>query len=85
MAASRSGVDYSKILSQGLNAATANKLLGGIASYVQEISKNNNQIVRSQYANIFGMTLADMTAMLNLSSRDLVSISSNMLTYADTI
>ena len=31
------------------------------------------------------MTLADMTAMLNLSSRDLVSISSNMLTYADTI
>ena len=31
------------------------------------------------------MTLADMTAMLNLSSKDLVSISSNMLTYADTI
>jgi hypothetical protein len=42
MAASRSGVDYSKILSQGLNADTANKLLGGIASYVQEISKSNN-------------------------------------------
>lgn len=85
MASNRSGVDFFKTLSQGLNADTANKLLSGIASYIQEISNNDNQILRSKYANIFGMTLADMTAMLNLSSKDLVSISSNMLTYADTI
>lgn len=85
MASNRSGVEYAKILTEGLNAETANKLLGGIASYVQEISQSNNQVVRSQYANIFGMSLSDMTAMLNLSSKDLISISSNMLTYADTI
>ena len=85
MAANRSGVDYSGILSQGLNADTANKLLSGIASYVREISQSNNQVVRSQYAQIFGMTLSDMTAMLNLSSKDLASISQNMLSYGDTI
>lgn len=85
MAANRSGVDYSGVLSQGLNADTANKLLSGIASYVNEISQSNNQVVRSQYAQLFGMTLSDMTAMLNLSSKDLVSISQNMLSYGDTI
>ena len=42
MAANRSGVDYSGVLSQGLNADTANKLLSGIASYVNEISQSNN-------------------------------------------
>lgn len=85
MAANRSGVDYSGVLSQGLNADTANKLLSGIASYITEISQSNNQVVRSQYAQLFGMTLSDMTAMLNLSSRDLISISQNMLSYGDTI
>lgn len=85
MAANRSGQDYSSILTQGLNADTANKLLQGITEYVQEISRSNNQVVRSQYAQLFGMTLSDMTAMLNLSSKDLVSISSNMLSYGDTI
>lgn len=85
MASNRSGVEYSQILTQGLNADTANKLLSGIASYVHEISQSNNQVVKSQYAQIFGMTLSDMTAMLNLSSKDLLSISQNMLSYGDTI
>ena len=85
MAANRSGVEYSQILTQGLNADTANKLLSGIASYVNEISQSNNQVVKSQYAQLFGMSLSDMTAMLNLTSEDLVSISQNMLSYGDTI
>lgn len=81
MAANRSGVDYSSILTQGLNANTANKLLQGIVGYVQEISKSNNQVVRSQYAQIFGMSLSDMTATLNLKLNDLISIGKDILTY----
>ena len=85
MASNRAGVEYSQILTQGLNADTANKLLSGIASYVNEISRSNNQVVRSQYAELFGMTISDMTAMLNLSTQDLKDISSNMLSYQQTI
>lgn len=82
MAANRSGVEYSQILSQGLNAATANKLLQGITSYVHDISNpNNNQVVRAQYANLFGLSLSDMTAMLNITTEEIGSIAENMLTY----
>lgn len=88
MATSRSGYSgpsYSEILSSGLSASAANELLKSVVSYVQEIASSDNLVVKSQYAEIFGMTISDMTALLNLSTQDLDSIASNMLSYADTI
>lgn len=84
-AASRSGVDYASMLTGGITPADANKLLQGVVSFGQEIARSNNQVVKSQYAQLFGLTISDMTALLNLSSTDLVNISKNMLTYAGTI
>lgn len=85
MAANNAGIDYSSLLSGGLNASTANRLLQGLVTYGQQIANTNNQVVKSQYAQIFGMTVSDLTSLLNLSTQDLVSISSNMLSYSETI
>lgn len=85
MAANNSGIDYAKLLTGGLNANTANKLLQGVVQYGQQIANTNNQVTKSKYAQIFGMTVADLTSLLNLSSQDLVSISNNMLNYSQTI
>lgn len=85
MGASRAGLDYSKILTTGLSPAAANQLLSSIVRYVQEINRSNNIVVKSQYAQLFGMTISDMTSLLNLSSEDLRSISQNMLSYSQTI
>ena len=86
MASNRSGVEYAQILTQGLNADTANKLLQGITSYIHEMSNTSgNQIVRAQYADIFGMSLSDMTAMLNITTEEIGNIKNNMLSYNDTI
>lgn len=85
MAAGRKGLNYGSLLTGGLDARSANALLAGIVEYTQEIANTGNKVVKSQYANLFGMTIADMTAILNLSSQDLVSISKNMLTYSDAI
>lgn len=85
MGANRAGLNYSSLLSGGLTAQSANELLRGVVEYGQEIANTNNLVVKSQYANLFGMTISDMTALLQLSSQDLVNISSNMLTYSQTV
>ena len=85
MAASRGGLDYASMLTQGASAQQVNALLSNVVKYIQEIGSTQNLAVRSQYAQMFGMTISDMTALLNLSSADLVDISNNMLSYSDTI
>lgn len=82
LGANAANLDYSRILTGGLTPETANALLGGIVKYTQSIAGIENQVVRSQYANLFGMTVADLTAILNLSSSDLAAISQNMITYS---
>ena len=85
MASQRAGVDYAATLTGGMDAATANKLLRGVVTYGQEIAKNTNYVVRSKYAEMFGLTISDMTSLLNLSSQDLVNISNNMLSYSGAV
>ncbi|MGM9544278.1 MAG: hypothetical protein ACI3T9_04780 [Romboutsia timonensis] len=84
-AASRSGLDYGSLLTGGVDAKTANRLLRGIVGIGQDIAQTENLVVKSQYANLFGMTISDLTSLLNLSSQDLVSISNNMLNYAGAV
>ena len=85
MGAQQAGIDYSSILTGGLTPADANNLLKGVIQFGQQIASTNNQVVKSQYAQLFGLTISDMTALLNLSSKDLVSISNNMLDYSQAV
>ena len=85
MAANAAGLDYSTLLTGGMNANTTNQLLGGLVTYLQSLAQTENQVVKSQYANLFGVTISDLTSLLNLSSKDLVSISKNMLGYSEAI
>lgn len=85
MAANKSGLDYASLLTEGLNASNINQLLYGLIQFGQEIASNENIVVKSQYAQLFGMTVSDLTSLLNLSSQDLVEISKNMLTYSNAI
>ena len=85
MAAQASGLDYASMLTGGITATDVNKLLQGVVEYGQQIASNTNQVVKSQYAQLFGLTISDMTSLLNLSSQDLVNISKNMLTYSGAV
>lgn len=80
-----SGLDYGSTLTGGLTAETVNDLMRNVIQTLQNVSASNNQIVKAQYAQLFGVTLADLTAIMNLTSKDLVNISSNMLKYQDTL
>lgn len=83
MSASKAGLEYSDLLLNGLNADNTNALLESMVTYLKEIAENSDsQVVRSAYGDIFNMSLSDMKAITNLSSGDIASISSNMLSYS---
>jgi hypothetical protein len=84
MAASRAGLDYASILTDGLNAVNTNTLLQAVVGYMQEIGQTGNKVVASQFAQTFGLSVSDLRAVGNLTG-DLDSITSNMMNYAGTI
>lgn len=69
MAASRSGgKSYAELLTGGLNGNEVNKLMRAMVEYLSEIAQSNNNIVKSQFANIFGMSTSDLKSIINVLS-----------------
>lgn len=84
-AANNAGLNYSNLLTGGLNATDANKLLQGIYNQSVTMARSGDAVARSQFASMFGMNVSDLTAMMKITSNDLVSIASNMYSYSDMI
>ena len=85
MASSRAGLNYSDILTGGINASQANTLLASVISYVQEIAGSSNNVVKQQYAELFGLSMADMVAFQNINDQVLDSLLQNGMTYSNTL
>lgn len=66
MAAANSGIDYAKLLTDGINESDVNLLLGSMVGYLQQIA-NDNKVVQNQMAGIFGLKISDIEAAQNLS------------------
>lgn len=78
MAASKAGLSYSDLLTKGLSASSTNSLMAGLVSYLSDISNSSNNVVKSQYANIFGLSLSDLKAISNVGSSFKSIYNSNM-------
>lgn len=85
ISAARANLDYAKILTEGLDIDTTNRLLQSVVEYLQEISNTTNNVVRSSYANIFGLSISDLQAARNLTPQDISNILGSNLTYAGGI
>jgi hypothetical protein len=72
------------MLTEGLNAYNTNSLLQAVVGYMQEIGQGSNQVVKSQFAQTFGLSISDLTAASNIAT-DLDSITANMMSYSGTI
>lgn len=80
MAASRANMSYSDLLIEGLDSSNTNKLLRSMVEYLGEIAESDNKVVKSEYAKIFGMSVADLKAVTNLEA-DLNTISTSVMSY----
>lgn len=84
MAASRVGLSYADMLTEGLDADTTNKLLASMVDYLQEIAESDNKVIKSQYSQIFGLTPSDLVAAENLGNT-ISNLTDDMFTYGDAI
>lgn len=85
MSASRAGLSYADMLKDGLDASNTNKLMKSMVEYLQEIAKSDNNVVKSQIASIFGVTVADLSSVGNLLTSDIMKIYSNSMTYGSMV
>lgn len=81
MSASKAGLNYSDLLTNGLNAYNTNKLLYAMADYMAGMSAGGNNVTKSQLAQTFGVSISDITAAKQLSS-SFKSIYNNMMSYS---
>lgn len=66
MGAARSGQSYARMLTEGLTAETAEALLSGIVSYIAQMGGNASNVVKSEYARIFGLNVSDIRAAMQV-------------------
>lgn len=84
MATSRTRWNYADILSTGLTAEITNDIMLGLTEYLREIgSSTMSNIVKSQLADVFGITITDLKAVQNLTVQELQSVHKNVMTYTD--
>lgn len=76
---------YGEMLTNGLEVEDVSAIMTGFYNLVSEISDSGNLVAMNQYANLFGLTMSDITSVLNLTAEEVKSISQNMATYEDTI
>lgn len=85
MAASRAGLNYSDLLINGLNSATTNTLLASMTEYLKDIASGTNQVVKSELASTFGVSVSDLTAALNLNAAEIGLLSTKSMDYRSSM
>ena len=80
MAASRTNYSYADLLSGGMSADAANAIMRSLVEYMVEIGSSDSNVVKSQFAQTFGITFSDLQAVKQISS-SLNDLSGSMLTY----
>ena len=74
---------FGGLLTGGLTAKNTNQLLYNLVNYLGGIQGNN--VVKTQLAQIFGMSRADIEAIANLSQSDIRNIFGTSLTYGGAV
>lgn len=84
MAMNKANLSYGDIMTRGLTASATNSLLKSMVEYLEEIANSDNKVVKSQYAEVFGMTVSDLKAAKNLTS-SISDITKASMGYTDSI
>lgn len=87
MSATNAGLSYADILTQGLNESNVNDLMKAMVEYLGTIADNTtaNQVLRSQWSDVLGISLTDLRAISNLTSGDIAAIYGSQTTYNTSV
>lgn len=76
-----SGGDYGSLLTGGLTAQSASNILQNIVSFGQSIASSGNNVVKSEFASLFGLSVSDLVSLLNITTQDVKEITSGIVQY----
>lgn len=87
LSAQKAGLSYADMLLSGTNADNINKLMKAMVIELQDISKNTggNQVVKSAWSDILGISMSDIRAVNNLTNSDISSIYNTTADYSSAI
>lgn len=86
LSATNAGLNYAELLKTGLNADNTDLLLESMVRYLQGIYSNiNNNVVKSAWSGISGLSVTDLRAISNLSQTEISNIASSDITYGSAL
>ena len=81
MAMANTNTSISDILANGMSAYSANTILSGVVSYLQEIGSSGNNIQKSALASTFGVSVSDLVAASNITQQTMDELAQSTMTY----
>ena len=79
----RAGLDYSELLVNGINSLDVNELLYNMLLYIRETVSGTNNVVKKKYAELFGLTMADIAAIENMNNNQIAELYTQAMTSGD--
>ena len=75
LSAERSGNSIASLLTSGLTSSNVNDLMKAMVEYLASIAENtSNQVTKSEFSNIVNMSVSDLRAISNLTSKDIATL-----------
>lgn len=75
------GGKFGELLTGGLNAQSASSILQNIVNFGKNIAGSGNNVVMSQFANLFGLNISDIVSLTNITSENIKKITEDIVTY----
>ena len=81
-AAKGGGKSYADMLTSGLTSEDTNDLLRGMIEYLAQIAESQeNNVTKAAYADLFGMSLTDLSTFTSLKSEELTNLYEKTTSY----
>lgn len=75
------GGNFSQYLTGGLNATSASNILQSIVNFGKNIASSGNNVVRSELASLFGLSVSDLISLTNITTQDVKEITKDLVSY----
>ena len=79
----RAGLDYGELLTNGISSLDVNELLYNMLLYIRETVSGTNNVVKRKYAELFGLTMADVAAIENMNNKQIAELYTQAMTSGD--
>lgn len=79
----RAGMDYGELLTNGINSLDVNDLLYNMILFIRDTVSGSNNVVKRKYAELFGLTMADVAAIENMNNNQIEELYTQAMTAGD--